>query len=208
MSQASIIPSLQSDALVREIEQQLRRENDSIVAGGERDAAGIVAQSRAVARGQVHESVEQLRAEGRRRLARAKAQLETEARIRAQRQAAKAVQDALPLLHEALGRRWRDGDSRKQWADAVARLAATRLPRNAWTVEHPKDWSSREQQQFSDGVGNSERPDISFKADDTIVCGLRIKCDRAVLDATPQGLLADAGAIAALLLDEIGGGGS
>ncbi len=201
MSPVSLIPSLQSDALVREIEQQLTDENSAIAGGAQRDARNILAQARATARGQVHEAIAKLREEGERRLMRAKAQLETEARGRAQQQAAQAVRDALPLLRAALDKRWREPESRQQWTGAVARLCADRLPHGAWRIEHPRDWSAAERKQFAAAAGNGAQ--ATFAAGD-IVAGLRISADQAVLDATPQGLLADATTIAALLLDEIG----
>jgi F0F1-type ATP synthase membrane subunit b/b' len=177
VSAVSLIPSLQSDALVREIEHQLREERSAIVAGAKRDAHTVVAQARAAARAQVHEAIEKLREEGDLRLTRAKAQLDMQKRVRAQQQAAKAVSDSLPLLRKALAERWRKVDARRQWTDAVARQCASRLRHGAWQVDHPPD--------------------------KTIVCGLRVTADQAVLDATPEGLLADSATIAAMLLDEI-----
>ena len=145
-----------------------------------------------------------MRREGARRLARANAQLETEARARAQRQAAQAVSVALPLLREMLEARWRDTEQRRQWTDGVARLCATRLRPGAWLVEHPADWNESEQRDFTAAIGRGDGVAVTFKADDGLAAGLRIKADQAVLDATPQGLLADGRTIAALLLDEIG----
>jgi hypothetical protein len=204
MSPVSLIPSLQSDALVREIEQQLKDENGAIAASAKRDAHAVLTQARAAARAQVHEAIAGLREEGTRRLTRAKAQLDTERRAGAQRQAAKAVVYAMPLLREALEQRWRDRDCRRQWTDAVASLCARRLPPGAWTVEHPKDWGAPEQTQFRKAIDAGAK--MSFKATGGFSCGLRIIFDQAVLDATPNGLLADATTVAALLLDEIGGG--
>jgi len=201
MSPVSHIPSLQSDALVREIEQQLVHENDVIADSAQRDAQGILAQARASARGQVHEAIEKLREEGARRLTRAKAQFETEERARVQQRAAQALRDALPMLREALGLRWREEASRQQWTAAVARLCADRLPSGAWRIEHPRDWSAAEQKQFAVATGNGAQ--ATFDIGD-ITAGLRISADQAVLDATPEGLLADSTTIAALLLDEIG----
>jgi F0F1-type ATP synthase membrane subunit b/b' len=204
MSQTSLIPALQSDALVREIERQFKDENGAIAAGAQRDAHAVIAQARVAARAQVHQAIQELRDEGARRLTRASAQLDTEMRARAQHQAAKAVSEALPLLQEALAQRWRSKDTRKQWTDAVAALCARRLRPGGWRVEHPKDWSEKEQKQFAAALGDGA--EVSFKADGKLSAGLRIASDQAVLDATPQGLLADATTIAALLLDEIGGG--
>ena len=200
MSPASLIFSLQSDALVREIEQQFAQERGAIAAGAEREARAIMAQARAVARAQVHAAIEKLREEGARRLTRAQAQLDTESRVRAQQQVAQAARDAMPLLREALNARWRDRDGRRLWSEAVARACADRLPPGAWLVEHPRDWNESEQQQFLAVIG--EPVQARFAAGD-VAAGLRVSVDQAVLDATPQGLLADSTMITALLLNEI-----
>lgn len=204
MKPASLISSLQSDALAREIEQQLKEETGAVIATAERDARTTIAQARAAARSRMHEAIEDLRREGARRLARAKAQHETEARARAQRRAAQAVSEALPLLRDMLNARWHNEQDRRQWTDAVARLSATRLRPGAWLIEHPADWSEAEQRDFTAAIGKADGIDVSFKGDSDLKAGLRIKADQALLDATPQGLLADARTIAALLLDEIG----
>lgn len=201
MSRVSIIPSLQSDALVREIEQQLAAENAAIADGARRDAQAILAQARASARAQVHEAIEKLREEGGRRLMRAKARLDAEAYAHSQQQAVQAVREALPLLRDALAARWRDRPSRRQWIDATARLCADRLPPGAWLIEHPDDWDAQEQEQFAAAIGAAAR--LTFRAA-AVAAGLRISADQALLDATPQGLLADSNAIAAQLLEEIG----
>ena len=201
MSPVSLIPALQSDALVREIARQLADENRAIADGAKRDAHGVMAQARAATRRQVHDAIEKLREEGARRLTRAKAQLETEARGRAQRQAAAAVREALPLLQAALEARWRAQDERRRWIAAVAQLCADRLPRGAWRCAHPRDFSAQEQKQFAAAVGDGAQ--MTFETGD-MAAGLRVGADQALLDATPQGLLADKIAIAAMLLEEIG----
>ncbi len=204
MNPANLIPSLQSHALAREVERQLKNETSAVIAAAESDADAIIAQARAAARRRVHEAIQELRREGARRLASAKAQFETEQRARAQRQAAQAVSNALPLLREELEARWRDRQNRGQWTDAVARLCVLRLRPGTWVIEHPANWSEPEQRDFMATIGEREGVEISFKADGEIKSGLRIKADQAVLDATPQGLLADSRTIAALILDEIG----
>ncbi len=201
MTAASLIPGLQSDALAREIEQQLKDETTALVTAAEQEVSGTLAQARSSARGRLHEAISELRREGETRLARARAQLDAELRSDAQRQSARAVADAMPLLREALVARWRDTDARKEWTEAVAQLAAMRLQRGAWQVAHPADWSAQEQQAFSAATGDADG--ISFQADDHVSAGLRITADHATLDATPDGLLADTRTIAALLLDEL-----
>lgn len=204
MTPAGLIPSLQSDALAREIEQQLKDETQTVLAAAQHDARATIAQARRNVRVRMHETVQQLRREGARRLARATAQSETEARVRAQHHAAAAVRAAMPLLHEALMERWRDPQQRKLWTDSSAQLAARRLQRSAWLVEHAAGWSEPEQRDFVRSVGAGDGVDISFKPDRDLTAGLRITADQAVLDATPGALVGDSRAIAALLLDEIG----
>ena len=203
MSQASLIPSMQSESLVREVERQLKNEISAVIVAAERDGRAIIAEARAAARRRVREAILELRREGAGRLAAAKAQLETEQRACAQRQAAQAVSDALPLLRETLDVRWRDRQNRRQWTDAVARLCSQRLRPGAWQIEHPPDWSELEQRDFAATTGERDSVEINFKTDSDLKSGLRIKADQAMLDATPHGLLADGRTVAAMILDEI-----
>lgn len=201
MTTASLIPGLQSDALAREIEQQLKDETAAVADAAEQEARGTLTQARKTARGRVHEAIADLRREGEMRLARAHAQLDAELRAQAQRQSARAVADAMPMLREALAARWQEPEARKAWTAAIAELAATRLRRGTWQVTHPADWSAEEQQAFRAVVGDADG--IAFEADNDMRAGLRITADQATLDATPDGLLADTRTIAALLLDEL-----
>ena len=204
MTAAELIPTLQSHALAREIERQIKNETATVIAAAERDAGAIIAQARATARRRMREAIEQLRREGASRLAGARAQLETELRTRSQRQAAQAVNDGLRILPAELDERWRDRQSRRQWMHAVAQQCILRLRPGSWLIEHPADWIEPEQRDFVAAVGGRDGIDINFKAVGDFKSGLRVKADQAVLDATPQGLLADDRSVAALVLDEIG----
>ncbi len=203
MNQASLIPSLQSDALAREVERQFKNEISAVIAAAERDADVIVAQARGGARRRMHEAIQALRREGTRRLVGANAKIETELRARAQRRAARAINDGALLLREELDARWRDPHDRMQWMRAVAQQCVLRLLPGTWLVEHPADWSEPEQRDFVAAIGKKNGVDVDFKATDDLKSGLRIKADQAVLDATPQGLLADERTVAAMILEEI-----
>lgn len=197
----------QSEALLREIEQQTADEMRTIAGTAEREARAIIAQAHTAARRQMRAAIEALRREGDRRLARARAQLETEARMRAQRHAVDALGRAYPLLIEALAARWRDDAARRKWTEAAARHGRDRLQAGSWTVEHGTAWSAEDQQHFRDALGGAH--ELSFVPASGVSAGLRIRAAQATLDATPEGLLADQPTIAALLLYEIereGGG--
>ena len=204
MNENSLIPTLQYEALAREVARQFDAECGAVIAAAQRDALTIVAQARAAARRRVHQAIVELRQEGANRLATAAAQCDTERRARIQRLAAQAVRDAEPLLEETLNARWRSADSRKQWSAAIARLCVLRLRPGCWRVVHPAGWSESEQREFVEMIGARDGGDIGFKADDAVKAGLRIEADGAVLDGTPPGLLADRRFVAAQILDEIG----
>jgi hypothetical protein len=202
LSSADLVATVQSAALLQEIQQQAGDECKALVAAAERQARALVAQAYAAARRRVHDAVGELRREGARRLARAKAQIETQARRRAQQRAVDVIKRAWPLLADALIARWRAPAARVAWADGVARCARDRLRTGTWTIEHPAGWSADEQRNFrvSLGVGGDA---VTFAADPNIAAGIRIRAAEATLDATLQGLLVDRAAVSALLLAEI-----
>jgi hypothetical protein len=203
LTASSLISAAQSDALLREIDRQVRDESRVVSEAAEREALGLVAQGRVTARQHLHDAIAELRREGALRLARARAQLETELRARAQRRAERAIDEAWPLLDEALAARWRDQGSRKTWTGAVARVAKSRLRTGSWVVEHPDDWSDADQQEFLALLGPPDGIEVAFKTSKEMRAGLLIAADRAILDATPGGLLADQRAVAALLLGAV-----
>jgi hypothetical protein len=205
VTEAVLIPSAQSDALLHELRRQADAECRTLIESAQREARAIVARAYADARGRMHEAVAALRQEGRRRLLRAKAQAETAARVRAHRRASKQIQAAWPLLETALAARWQDPAGRAQWVKGIARRAAARLSPGHWSIEHPANWTADEQQAFRRMLANRADVEIEFIANAELAEGLRVRAGRSLLDATPAGLLADRAAVAASLLAEVGG---
>jgi vacuolar-type H+-ATPase subunit H len=196
-----LIPEAQSQALLHEIERQAKDETGALLAAAEREARALVAEAYARARRRTREAIVELRREGARRLARARAQAETEARRVAQEHATEAIRCARPLLVDALTARWRDPAPRRAWIAAAAHAARTRLRGEAWTVEHPADWSAADEQQVRTAFATDG--DVTSAADAALAAGLRIRANDATLDATIDGLLADAPAVAAQFLAEL-----
>ena len=204
---ASLIPSLQSDALAREIEQQLKDEAGAVIAAAERDAHAMLAQARASARSRLHEAIAGIaprKAPAGWRAPRRSSKREQ--RARAQRQAAQAVQRGLAAAARRCSMRaGAMPEARRQWTDGVARLCA-----DAPACRRLAGRASGRLERAGAAAISSRRSatataSTSLSRPTTVLtAGLRIKADQAVLDATPQGLLADARTIAALLLDEIG----
>ena len=203
LSEPNLIPALQADALTHEIERQLQDERLALLATAQDEARGTIALARATARKRLHQAIAELRREGERRLTRAKAELETAARARQQQQASHALEAAWPLLRDALAARWREAAARKLWTDSIVELCVTRLRHGDWTVEHPADWTTREQTEFTAALGVNATVKLTFTTVPDLKAGLRVKADRAVLDASVAGLTHDGRAIAAMLLDEL-----
>lgn len=193
-----------SDLLVDEIERQCDAECRAILEAADLESRTIVAEAFAAARRHVHEAFEDLRRDGERRLARAKAQIDTELRVRDQARAAGNLRDGCPVLVNAVADRWSDPRARRRWAASLAETAGRRLRPGAWTVEHPADWSDDEQAAFLSCLEPDQRARVNFRRSEDFDTGLRILSDGAVLDATPERLLADKPAVQALLLAAIG----
>mgnify|MGYP001766526516 CR=1 FL=1 len=195
----------QPDALVREIERQCDAECRAILETAGLESRAIVADAFAAARRHVHEAFEDMRRDGERRLARAEAQIATELRVRDQARAAGNLRDGCPVLVNAVADRWSDREARRLWAASLADEARRRLRPGAWVVEHPADWGDDEQAAFLARLGpDAGRAEVTFRRADELDTGLRIRANGAVLDATPERLLADKPAVQALLLAAIG----
>lgn len=198
-------PRSQPDALVREIEAQCDAECRAILEAAELESRAILADAFAAARRHVHEALEDMRRDGERRSARAEAQIATELRVRDQARAAGNLRDGCPVLVNAVADRWNDREARRLWAMSLADEARRRLRPGAWVVEHPADWGDDEQAAFLARLGpDAGRTEVAFRASEDFDSGLRILANGAVLDATPERLLADKPAVQALLLAAIG----
>jgi hypothetical protein len=200
LSPTSLIAAAQSEALLREIEQQAKEESRAMFEVAQREVHAAVAQAHTSARRRTQEAIADLRREAARRLARARAQAETEARGRAQQDATEAIRRAWPLLVDALAAHWRDPARRLAWIAAAARRARELIRGETWTVAHPAAWSGEEQRHFCSVLGTDA---VTFTADGDIAAGIRIRAMQATLDATIPGLLADGPAVAARLLAEM-----
>jgi vacuolar-type H+-ATPase subunit H len=203
LNSSDLIPLRQAEALVQEMQRQSKHECRAIIDAAERESSALIVQAHASARRRMHDAVEELRREARLRRARAEAQRETATRRRVQRHAAELVRQAWPLLVDAIAARWHDRTARAVWVDSAAREARARLRTKTWTVEHPADWGEDEQRQLAKILAVGDGAQVVSKIDDSLDVGLRIRTEKAVLDATPQGLLADPAAIAGLLLGEL-----
>jgi len=190
-----------AEALIREIEDEGAKERRAIAEAAEREAAAIVRRALADVRRRVHDEIGALRREIERRLARAAAQIETERRLRDQARAAEILHTGWPDLIHHVVERWTHKGPRQFWIASMAADACKRLPPGAWTVEHPREWTSDDETQLRAALPS--KAVLTFQATDEFDAGFRIKADGATLDCTPERLLAEKTVIQARLLAEM-----
>jgi len=189
--------------LAEEVQRQVEAECEEVLKSAGKGAKEIVAAAFSSARARGHEAILAMRQEGRRRLILAEAKRQTRMRTQNECQAAEALQIAIPLLQEAVLKRWRDPESRNLWLEALAREACARLLPGRWTVEHPLELTDQDKDRFVASLKCAEGGQVEFKADAQVRAGVRIRTGGALLDGTSDGLLSDRPAVEAMLLAEL-----
>lgn len=189
-----------SAALLGEIEQQCGAECRTIIESAEREAEAIISTAYAAARQRGHKLIMGLRREGEQRLMRATAQRDNDMRMAEEARAAAVLRRGCPQLIDAVVARWNVPEHRRAWIEAVAH-SAWRLNPGAWTVEHPAAWGAVDERTFRDAVGTAGP--ITFRLTSDIIAGLRIRSGGAVLDGSPEALLADQPVVEAKILAAI-----
>lgn len=203
MSPDTAIAPDRSAALIREIEAQCESERTAILDAARREADAIVESAFSTARGRAQEALASLGQEAGRRLARADAQIETERRLRDQARAAEILHTGCPMLINVIVDRWHVPQQRRGWIATVARHAARRLIPAAWIVEHPRDWTASDASALRDALAGLAGVTLTFRQTSDFEAGLRILSGDAVLDGTPERLLADKAKTQARLLAEM-----
>jgi hypothetical protein len=192
------------DLQVQSVLDVLRAERDRRCREIRHAAAGraeqLLADSRRRMRERVHRAVVEERQRRETSLLDARHRIETARRKAVQALYRDFLQEALPLLHAELERRWRDAAARRDWCAMVIGEASDRLPDVRWTLEHPADWTPDDAQRLAQDFADRGLPQPGFREDAAITAGLRIRLATACLDATLEGLLANRPAVEARLL--------
>jgi hypothetical protein len=193
-----------SQALIDEIRAGCAEEEKHIFAAAKAEAETVVGAAFSAARRRVTAEIEALRHDAERQLVRAKAQIETERRLRDQARAAEILHTGCPMLINATVERWHDPATRRLWIGAFADEALNRLWPGEWTIEHPADWDAADAEVLEQRLHEATRmPALKLVSSDDFEAGLRARSRGAVLDSTPERLLADKAATQARLLAEM-----
>jgi hypothetical protein len=189
-----------TQALLDLVEVDRRTQCEAILAEARGRASALLAQAHAEARA----SMRDVFAEGRRhmheRVAAANAKLQTRQRLHEQQRTTALLALGWQQLPDALRARWRDGDMRRLWVEAVVAMAWRVLPRAQWRIAHDPAWPVPEQQALGTRVARDLDAAPAFSAEPGIDAGLRIASGGNVVDGTLAGLVADRVDVGAQLL--------
>ena len=194
------ILDLQMRSVIDALRAQQQRRCREIEIDVSRKAEQLLADSRRRMRERVHKAVVEERQHRETALLDARHRIETAARRRVQQHYREFLHEAMPLLQDALEKRWRDTEGRQDWCEMVIAEAADALPPAAWTVEHPDEWSDNDTQWLQQAFAAHGLPKPGLRRDGGIAAGLRVRLDAACLDATLDGLTAKLHVVEARLL--------
>ncbi len=185
----------QTQSLLEVVEEYRERECRRRREHAETQAQELLRQARSDARHRVEQAVSRVRARGQEEIIAARAHLETDIRQRRHSINRRLLDEAWPLLREALRRRWAEPETCRTWVESALRHAREVLPtRGHWQVQHPPGWDTAAME------GADAPVPLEFAADPGIRAGLRICCCGACLDATAEGLLGEPEEIESQLL--------
>lgn len=194
------ILDLQVESMIGALQAQQNRRCREIEGAANRKAEELLAESRDRMRKRVHKAVVEERQRRETALLDARHRIETAERRKVQRHYRKVLHEASPTLTAELEQRWRDDELRRSWCEMVIGEAADRLSGGPWTVEHPGSWSGDDTAWLEQAFAARGLPQPVLREDAGVAAGLRVWLGSACLDATIDGLMADAHAVKARLL--------
>lgn len=203
MNDETAQPGEKLDALLDTVRRHAEEEGRAIDERAAQEARAIVARAHQDARAKVHAAIVLERENGARALEKVRARIETTKRQKFQDAEAAFLDLCGPHLEQALAARWADADQRRAWLAAALRRALEHLHPGRWHIEGPAGWAVEELAPFIPSIAEVSGAEPLVTTSPGLGAGLRIAANGAVVDASPAGVLADRGEIAALLLAEL-----
>jgi hypothetical protein len=203
MSVSQQSPSTRSIPLLEVVERDRDQRCAEITGQARSEARRVIAQAWGAERARLHLEVLETRAAVRHQLLLAQGSLETRRRQARQQADRRLLEQAWPLLREALLRRWRQPETRQAWVEALITQALKRLVDSPWKVEHPSDWPAAERHAVEARLNQVLDPLPVFVAEPALRAGIRVQAGNSVVDGSCDGLLRDRLGIEARLLAEI-----
>jgi F0F1-type ATP synthase membrane subunit b/b' len=202
MSQSDSIVRTQVEALLELLEQSRNAHCREVLEQAALQAAEIRQRARKLARARVSKAVHEERQRLEHESRMVEAELNTERRRHERLRDMALIAAGRALLGEALDTRWRDADSRREWAEATLVDAASVLLGREWTLQHPVDWAQPEQEQAVAFARERCGAELQLEPTPDLETGLRVYSEGAVVDMSIPGLLANERTIEGELLAE------
>ncbi len=191
-------PVASEQALLAMIEGERERRCSALQAEAEAKAQALLAAAHASARARVREALLAARERAEARVAAASARRQTRHRLARQHADHGFLAEAITRLPAALGARWAEAPSRREWITHALGQAATALVPGTWRIEHAGGVEQADRQAAAAALPAGVSPE--WRLDPSLPAGLRICAGGNRIDATPAGLMADREALAGALL--------
>jgi hypothetical protein len=187
-------------ALISVAEDYRAEHRSELLAAAAAKSRRILEHAHAVARSKLREALSDQRERVDVAIAEAETELVMQHRVSAQKRLAAALEMSLPMLQQALHRRWQSPLARARWVGQHLTVASSVLPPTGWTIVHPVDWPQDERAEVRGWLQAHGIEDPRFEADTALSAGIRVACGLNLLDASLDGLLADRALIEGRLL--------
>jgi hypothetical protein len=189
----------QVDALLARVREAAARARWDLEADTSTQVEAILDAARREARTVVHAAAREKRERVAEHCRQARAAAETRDRSGAFAADAELCRRARLALPDALERRWQDADARREWCRAAVALAARRLAARDWTIVAATGLDARERDDLVRLAGERGAT-LTWSGEAPPRAGLRLAARDVTIDATPDGLLADATDVEARVL--------
>lgn len=181
--------SLQVDSLLKTLQGRQEERCRELITEAEKQASELLRRSRHEQRERVRQAVEEERKRRELALQQARNRIQAAESQKVQAIYTELLQEAWPELDAALNERWSHTAGRKAWCDMLITEAETTLGPTTWTIEHPDDWSEKDEHWLTRALGARGIPKPSYQIEPSIRAGLKIRRDTACLDGTIDGVL-------------------
>ena len=178
-------------SLVGHIRQQQSQRLSKELDRARQISARLIGQAHKESRLAVHRTIRRGRDAIRETHLRTQAVLATRSRIQSQQQNQSMLEQAWPLLENAVQQRWLSTIHRGAWwREALEKSKQLLLDPN-WVIEHPSDWPESEQLQAAKLATDLGIEQCTFQMKPGLIAGLLIRAGSACCDCTDRGLLHD-----------------
>jgi hypothetical protein len=186
-------------ALLQLIDDDLQAQREQILSAASRQARATLTQAHREARTHVRATLDDARSRQRLRIQLAQAQRQTRVRLAEQDRTRHLLAAAWQHLPLALLTRWRSPALRERWINAALATARSLLDAKDWTISYAELPPSEALPASTTQVA----PNAKWHCVPDLRAGLRIAHDGNVVDASLAGMLADADALTARLLQQL-----